>query len=809
METSFKITDDLFLVQQTVAGKTKKAESKPPSVNHIVVIDCSWSMSWDLPKIREQLKKKVPKLLGPEDTLSIIWFASRGQFGTLLEAEPVATLTDLQTVNQAIDRWLRPVGLTGFKEPIEEAKRLINRVSKKNQGAFSLFFMSDGCDNQWNRQEILKVTEETAGGLASATFVEYGYYADRPLLTKMAERAGGSLIFSEDFDRYAPLFEGSLGKTVSGAPRKEVQVDGDPVEGFAFALVEGDFIAFSVEGGKVMVPSDLDVLWYLNQSPVGDESEALQMISECVANPASEVPYGGPQAASAAYAAVSLYAQRMKPGVVYPLLKALGDVSFIERFSGCFGKQKYTDFTETAKAAAFDEEVRFKDGWDPTKVPADDAFTVLDFLRILSSEEDNRVLLDSPDFRYSRIGRGQVDAATKAVEDLQERIAGEMDKAKKKELEDELKAAKKVKPLKFVSTDSPNGYPVSGLTLNENRPNISILVRKDGIVDLSGRLRKKDYPKLPRTFQTYVHRNYTVVKDGLVNIERLPVRMTGGTIRKMREANLPESAIQNPEGETREQTLTRVKKASDDRSVVFIIDLRELPIINRQMIKETSAEALFRKTFEMMKLKADQKVYNSVMKTEFPKESKGFQLVYGEEEAAWLKEQGITDYNGFNPQMFQSNAQDFYMGKELVVKLKGLSSLPTLKKAEESISKAKVKVKKDKTGSKTVDDFLTPSVSLMVPAMEGVEKFLRSDAYKKAADQKQVFEAWLNGQLKESRRQVRRLQYEVAQIKFSIIVGQVWFTEFKSLDENRMDLDVGGTKDLACTVEMKEIEVKI
>lgn len=800
MPMSYKVASDLFLVQQTVSGNPPLKPTAPPPVNHIVIIDCSGSMSWDLPKVREQIKKKVPKLLGPEDTLSIIWFSGKGQYGTLLEAEPVATLADLQTVNQAIDRWLRPVGLTGFKEPIEEAKRLIDRVSKKNKGAFSLFFMSDGMDNQWNRNEILQATEATAGGLSSATFVEYGYYADRPLLSKMAEKAGGTLIFSDGFDRYAPTFEGALSKTVSGAPRKEVKIEGDAIEGFAFALVDGDLLSFSVENSAATVPSDLGAVWYLSPTRVGD----LDVINaDGEADPMRDITVENAQGLAATYAAVSLYAQRMKPNVVYPLLKSLGDVSFITAFAGCFGKQKYSDFMDAAKMAAFDRGVRFKDGWDPTKVPADDAFTVLDFLRILAADEDNRVLLDSPDFKYSKIGRGQVDASVRAIEDLQDRIASEDDPAKKAELEKELKAAKKVKPLKFEAAKSPDGYPVNSLTYNENRPNISILVRKEGTVDLSGRLKKKEHPKIPRTFPTYVHRNYAIVKDGLVNVERLPVRMTAGTVKALLDAGMPLSAVQNPEGEDRDKTLERIQKAGKGRPVPFVVDLRELPIVNRKMVREVSAEELFRRTYNVTQARAAQKIFNSVMKAEFPKESKGFKLVYGEDEAAWLKEVGITDYNGFNPQTFQAEAQDYYMGKELEVKLKGLSSLPTLAKVQEAQKKAKEAKAKNKEAK------VTPSAALMLPALEAVDKFLRSDAYKNAGDQKQVFEAWLDGKLKESRRLVRKLLFEIAQIKFGVIVGQTWFTEFKSLDETKLTIQLLDGKSLECTVEMQEVEVKI
>lgn len=267
---SYKVADGLFLVEQVVASKAAVAKPAAIPTNHVVIIDCSGSMSGDLPGIRQQLKAKLPKLLGAQDTISIIWFSGRGQFGVLLEAEPVATLTDLQQVNQAIDRWLRPVCLTGFKEPLEEAAALISRVGKARSGSvFSLFFMSDGHDNCWPRADILKAVDKVAGGLSAATFVEYGYYADRPLLAAMAEKASGALIFSEDFDRYAPQFEAAMLKRPVGAKRIEVKVDGDPVGGFAFAVSGGDLLTFAVEGGKIAVPEGTSTVAYLSASGVG------------------------------------------------------------------------------------------------------------------------------------------------------------------------------------------------------------------------------------------------------------------------------------------------------------------------------------------------------------------------------------------------------------------------------------------------------------------------------------------------------------------------------------------------------------
>jgi len=268
MTHSFKISDSLFLVQQTVSQAAPTVVTDIPT-NHIAIIDCSGSMYGDLPRLREQLKKKLPKLLKEKDTLSLIWFSGWGQFGTLLEAEPVATLADLKAVEQAIDRWLKPMGLTGFKEPLEEASKVVDRISQKSSSSiFSLAFMSDGCDNQWGRADILKAVETVGGKVASATFVEYGYYADRQLLAAMAEKAGGAVIFAESFDNFMPNFEAILQKRSTGAPKIEVPIAGDPICGFAFSLADGDLLTFGVEGGSIKAPKDIGVVYYL--SPTAD-----------------------------------------------------------------------------------------------------------------------------------------------------------------------------------------------------------------------------------------------------------------------------------------------------------------------------------------------------------------------------------------------------------------------------------------------------------------------------------------------------------------------------------------------------------
>jgi von Willebrand factor type A domain len=775
---SYKISKDLFLVRYTTEKATASKPIEIPT-NHFLVIDCSGSMGSDLPKIREQLKRKLPKLLKEKDTVSIIWFSGKGEFGTLIEAEPVATLKDLKTVENAIDRWLRPIGLTGFTEPLQEAARVVAKVTKARPSSVaSLLFLSDGYDNQGSRAKILESIQDAAKLFSATAIVEYGYYADRNMLSAMAEKAGGSLIFSEDFDRYDPSFEAVLQRRPTGAKRVTIKIQGDPIGGFAFTIGDKELLTYAVEAGGVSVPEDIQELWYLNQRKVGEVEEFDGSLPDA-------------DAASAVYAAVSLFSVRMKPAIVYPLLGALGDSYLVKQFGGCFGKQKYSEFQELAQKAAFGEG-RLQQGYDPRAAPKNDAFTVLDLLQLLASDNGNRVLLEHQAFRYSKISRARVDASSQLTAEEQEEIrilSDELGRTKKAARVTEINksiaaiTANKPEPLKFIAAPAPEGYPISDLVYNEDSPHVSLLVRKSGTVDLSKRTKPDT---IPDAFPTFVFRNYAIIKDGLVNISVLPVRMSKNTWREFLQrigskeemiAVLPDSPVLH------------------DSYVDAILHLRPLPVINRKMVQDVSAKRFFELKYELLQLRAEQKVLNSYAKELINKpKSVGFTETYGEEATLWLKDQGFTDYSGFSPKSVVAESTDSYVSKELKVSLKGYSTLPSLKEAKTQIAKKK----------------LNGPSNLMAPTINTVEEFLKSEFYAKSkeAGRSETLEVWLSSQIETTKDRTRSLIRQIAQITFSLIVGQVWFSEFDTLDESSYKIIVGESA-IQCEAKMREIEVKI
>lgn len=776
MHTSYEVAKNLYLVHQTLRSAAKTVSQT--TVHHILVVDCSGSMTYDLPQVRKHLALKLPSLINDGDTVSAIWFSGKKEFGVLLEGETVSTLKDLKKLTNTLDKWLRPVGMTGFKEPLQEASALAKRLQKSSDLPVSLFFMSDGGENQWPVQDVMKVVEALGTQLTASTFVEYGYYADRQMLASMAAKAGGTHIHADSFQKFEPVLDTTLKKRMFGAKRIEAKIEGDPIGGFVFEMKDKDLVTYEVNAGKVLASDSSDTLCYLSPSPVGgidDLRDHGRRLND-------------DEVWSSVYAAMSLFAVRMKPDIVFPILSSIGDVRFIKQFTNCFGKQAYSEFMDDAKDAAFRKSMRDLEGNDPHLVPKENAFTLFDLLNHLSQDENATVCLDHSEFKYSRISRARVDAADYLSADEQEklldvqlRMQNETNAKKLKDMQKEIDEIlnSKTGSLKFDADEEPDGYSISSLTYKEDRPNISILVRKTGTVDLTERLRNvnptikggkgRTGEPIPKIFPTYIWRNYAIVRDGLVNVEKLPVKIDYKLCSRLAKEGV---------------------EMEDHEDGVTVLDLRPLPIINRQMVKTVSAEESIRLEFKLLQAQAEQKVYKALRTEMFPgAKLKGWTDLYGKEATEWLKEQGLTEYNGFNPKMVQAASTDVVVGKELNIKIKGYSTMPSMKDLREQIQKGK----------------LNGPGKLMATPLQEAEAWLKKNPRK-------LHEQWLTGQEKLAIATCRGLMHEKSQHLFSIIVGQTWFKEFKTLDENTMTVKVqteDGPLDITGICELKEVEIKI
>lgn len=756
-----KFNEKFFLTIKDVKTLSEVALTpKPLPTNFIFIIDVSGSMSRDLDFIRKQLKNKLPSLIKDGDTVTIIWFSGRSEAGILIEEVEIKSLKNLQDVNNAIDRFLKPVGLTAFHKPLVLAKEAIGRIKKtRKDGIFSLIFLTDGYNNDCSWSDVTKSLKSLESDLTSSTFVEYGYYADSRAIAQMAELVGGEKVEAEQFDEYDGVVEAKLQRTYASAKKVVVDVPAnDRVFDFAFTVSPAnEIILYGVnEDNQVLVPEDtISLLWFSSK-------------------PSSSFifPYENkPELNKLVYSALFVLCEKLQNDYADDVFKVLGDKNLYDFFTNAFGKQKLFAFKNMVKECVFDHTKRFLKGRVENLVADESAYCVMDFINDLTNDEKALVYPLHPEFSYKRIGAKKISTAGQLNEEQKKKISEAKTVEELKAITDSI-AESNPEALKFEYNDREKGYSISNLVWSSERANLSINIKFDGYVTLPEN--KFGIKKI----DTFIFRNYTIIKDGILNISTLPVSLSEETLKKISsQAGIIVGAYGNGDG-------------------IAIVDFSGLPVINRKMVKSISAKKLAELEYNLLKLQALSKVYKYYEGLHFPKVSKGLVDEYGAEAEAWLKELGITSYNGFNPKMTTEKGTDFYIAYELNTKIAKHSTIPTV---------ASVIKKLDEGQS------LTAVEELMKPAIDDYNTQVTSKIYTSLKDEKlknDVLENWLKGANKEA--QTKRKQYlqEIAQIKFSLIMSKKWFEEFKSMDEDTLVQKIDG-KDLTFQFEFKETQINL
>jgi Mg-chelatase subunit ChlD len=758
---NIKFNENFYLTIKDVKTLNEvQLTPKALSTNFIFVIDVSGSMSGDLGYIRTQLKNKLPQLVKDGDTVTIIWFSGRNDAGILMEEVEVRSLKKLQDINTAIDRFLKPIGLTAFYKPLVLAKEAIQRIKKnRSNGVFSLIFLTDGGNNDCSWSDVIKSLKDLEADLAASTFVEYGYYADSNAIAKMAELLGGEKVEAEQFDDYDVVFENKLQKTYGSSKKVLVDIPTNRVFDFAFTVTpSNEIILYGITDNQILVPEDTISLMFFSNKP----------------NSSFVFPYENkPELNKLVYTSLYVLTEKLQNDYADDVFKVLGDKNLYDVFTNAYGKQKLFNFKNMVKECVFDNTKQFLKGRVANLVMDENAYCVMNFISDLSDDEGALVYPLHEEFSYKRIGAKKVAAGSTGElnESQKALLAGAKSVEELKAITDSIaQSAEEV--VKFEYNDKTKGYSISNLVWSSERANLSINVKFDGYVNLPKN--KFGIEKI----DTFIFRNYTIIKDGILNITKLPVTLSKATFALFQANGIIEKGV------------AYIPKQ------IYILDFSALPIINKKMVKAISAKTLAEKEYSLLKLQGLAKAYKYFGELHFPKVSTGFVEKYGADAEVWLKELGITTFNGFNPKMLTEKSTDFYMAVELNTKIAKLSTIPTVASVLKKIEEGKA---------------LTPADELLKPAIDDYNAQVNSPIFKALTDQKlkdQVLENWLKTVNKTVSDQRKQLLQEIAQIKFSLILSKKWFTEFKSFEEDTLVQKIDG-KDLTFKFELTETQINL
>jgi len=754
MKTNVKLSENYFLTTQEANSEVTVEVTK--KTNHIFVVDVSGSMYHELPLIRTQLKNKLSNIMKEGDTISIVWFSGGRDAGILKEEVEVKSLKTLSDLNDAIDKWLRPVGLTAFLKPLQLVKELIGRIqNNRPDSVFSMIFLTDGYNNDCPWNEVISTLKGMENDIASSTFVEYGYYADSRRLTEMASVIGGEKISCDGFDDFEPLFDAKISSSARGGKKTVVEITDAYLYDFAFSVGNGSVLLYNITDGKILVGSDVKEIYFFSSNAIGNTGTGTD---------------------TSLYAAIYVLSDKLLNDDAEKIFYALGDQHHYKMLVNAFGKQKLNSFKTAIKECVADTAKRFPDGGRvQIQAVPDDAYCLMNLIDDLGNAEDCLFYPNHESFVYNRIGRKKVAVGSTITEADKKRLAEAKDVAELTKITAEL-AENKV-DVKFVNSNPERGYALTDLVWNESRANLSVRIYIEGEAVLPENSFGID------KVGSFKYNTFTLIKDGIVNIKELPVSYSDDLVAHLFENGVKYELWRSP---------VPVESTEDTK---IIIDLTSLPLVNKSMVKSISAMELAKQQWELVKLQGDKKVYDYYKKQLFPKTSKGFVELLGQEAADWLKEIGVTDFNGFAPKVTSAEATDFYMSVVLDTKIKGLSSLPKVDDV----------VKKIESGA-----VLKISEYVMADAIKKYQAQLASDMYLSLSEEQQkgVLKTYLETKSAILNKQRRKILQEIAQIKFSLILSKKWFTEFKNFDENQLAVNFDG-QDLNFTFDLSEKEEKI
>lgn len=572
-------------------GGVKTVTTKA-ACNHVYVVDVSYSMYSDLPKIRTHLKNIISLVAQPDDTFSVIYFSSRGQCGVVFENVLVSDVSTVATMHAAIDRYIKPIGATGFMDPMQKAMTLNLDPSKVN----SFIMLTDGYDNQSNRGDLIVQAGNLPDFFKAVTFIEYGYYADRELLTQMAEAANGTHIFAEGVINYEEAVENA----VRGVSRvNNIAVNINKRAKHAIFEQNGQIKIVPTVDGVAQIPEDVERVYSIVPSDVLSKQLSDDRLF------------------------MTLYyaAKTVDSELVWKCLQASGDVALVEKYQNAFTKQELSQFEELVSKAVLDPTLRYVRGKDLNAVPNKNAPTTIDLLNSLAGA-DSYIVTDSPDWNYNKIGRSSTTEAA-----LPRFIQS---------------------PLSRVS--------MKGLVFSSERPNVSIQTTLSGQVELP-----ENEHGLPKMVPSFITRNYTIIKDGIRNMEKLPVLFPAALAPTLE--HFAHEVVEEAQGQC-----------------YWVFDLSRIPVINRAMVENVKLEDFVQTVEAVETAKASLKVLTHLINEQGGSTGKIAGMIdkYGEEGAKWLSSIGVRDY-GFSPVGTTSTeATDEYESIQVVYKIKGLSSLPAI-----------------------------------------------------------------------------------------------------------------------------------
>lgn len=626
--------------------KDEKESKTIDRMHHIHILDRSYSMSGSIVGLMEDVKKTF-RAIPVGDYISVVWFSSEGENGVVIKGYKKTEDDDFKDVDNLIDSIKNCVGCTCFHEPLELVKSIIDEM-KPLCPYYNLTLFTDGCsccsiysdkDYELSYKTVTSFKED----IMAINTLGYGHYYDKDFLTKLAECSDfGKYIHSSNVKEYSEIFNHNYDRVKNMVvERVEIEMPNCDVlylNSKSTKLEKGGMTLSSIEKRKnqfLVILSEEENLRF-NMTVNGEAVDYANMkCGKILDSTIMNLLY--------AYAYESYYKGDRE--TCLNILKDIKDKYFIDEQLNAFTIDETSKFLKGLNKAIFNNKGRMKTGEAPDGyIPADDAFCIMDLLKILSEEGNFYVpAMDS----YKRIGLQVVDTFNVFTPNKTNVILA----------------------------------PFNDLVFNKSKLNISIRFTREGVVSINPKQAKK--VGLPEKIDSKQYQTHTIIKDGHLNMDTIRVKVTKKTRDKIMTID-PDSYFFNVYDVKPEQDI-----------YIYDIDLTRIPVINRQYLKDSDITTVMNTVVENTKLEVKQKVLNYMISNhpykEYVVENNGVTTTYTEEQMEVLKEHGLDKslrYGYVNPKVTDKNENDYYEARNMEFQLKGCSAIPSIEKGLETYNKA-------------------------------------------------------------------------------------------------------------------------
>lgn len=541
-----EIRKGLYFVSQEV--EVPKIVKEPEQTIQYWIFDRSGSRSGSINE-DIQVAKEFVGTLSEGSEVVLAWFSSQGQYGL---SQPFTLKKQLGAVTISLDSMNSVIGCTCYDEVWEEVYNyhIKNHANKK---AASLFFtdgeVNDGKPIQATI-DILKKWKEVSN---VNIFAGYGWL-NRVTMTRMAEACDGSFIQLQNNKGLKSLLEQFVLSVDDVNPKIKVDLE-CPSE-----------LAISISGNNIFEykPENLKIEY----SPSKKNKTCVYYLTNSKHKNCKEITSFEEHQQKGLRSLALIYSQKNKSNIALEILASSRDKFLVDKMDSAISPDEFGKVEELIKESIFDKSQRFRKGeCAEGYLPAEDAYSILDFMTDLANEENAKLHLKDDRFEYNRIGAG----------------------------------SKQIDGSKFEQTSDVVG--INDVVFNQTRLNLSINTYCNGVVPLNPKefstgFTKADLKKhsLGDSYPVVSFRTYTIVADGKYSTWTLVLSgLSKELVDKLQKAEV-----------IKEQ----------DKNGVIVIDVSSLPMGNKKLLSKSgiSAKKLAKLNLEQYELKTEQSVIKSMIK---------------------------------------------------------------------------------------------------------------------------------------------------------------------------------------------------